>query len=182
MSVMAARPAKLVDIEDGKQLRRTFGTFATGVTVVTVGGDNCRGMTANSFTAVSLDPPLVLICVGREAVMHRSLSHTETFAVSVLSEGQEAVSRHFADHSRPAGRGQFEAVDWLSGPATGTPLIAGALAHVECVKERLYDGGDHTIFVGRVLSAGRTAAVDAPLVFQGGQFRRLAARGLEGGA
>lgn len=179
MSVLAAPPAELVDIDDGKQLRRTFGTFATGVTVVTVGGDDCRGMTANSFTAVSLDPPLVLVCVGRDAVMHRSLAHAETFSVSVLAADQEAVARHFANSSRPAGRGQFETVDWLAGTATGTPLIAGALAHLECVKERLYDGGDHTIFVGRVLAAGRTAAAGTPLLFHGGRFGHPATGGAE---
>ncbi|MEV5606271.1 flavin reductase family protein [Streptomyces sp. NPDC052299] len=180
MSPLAVSSAELVDIDDRKQLRRAFGAFATGVTVVTVGGDDCRGMTANSFTAVSLTPPLLLICVDKDAFMHRSLSHSETFSISVLSADQEAVARHFADHSRPAGPDQFRTVDWVPGPATGTPMIAGSLAHFECAKEELYDGGDHTIFVGRVLAADRMPSIEDPLLFHGGQFRHLHSRSAEG--
>ncbi|MCB5165626.1 flavin reductase family protein [Streptomyces bambusae] len=181
MSLMAAPSAELVDIDDRKQLRGVLGAFPTGVTVVTVGGEQPRGMTANSFTSVSLAPPLVLICVNNDAVMHQKLAEASTFSVSVLSAGQEDVARHFANHSRPAGTGQFEAVDWVPGRAGTAPLIAGAVAHLECEKWRVYDGGDHTIYLGEVLTAGRRAGSEA-LLFAGGRFRQVVAERSEGRA
>ncbi|MEV4516546.1 flavin reductase family protein [Dactylosporangium sp. NPDC049525] len=153
-------------------LRRALGAFATGVTVVTVGGVTAHGMTANSFTAVSLDPPLVSICVGRQAVMHASLEEAGAFAVSVLSSEQEGPARYFADQRRPLGWEQFEAVDWTPAPNTGAPLVVGALAHFECEVWRTYDGGDHTIFIGRILSMDR-AVDDEALLFLYGKFQHL---------
>jgi flavin reductase (DIM6/NTAB) family NADH-FMN oxidoreductase RutF len=152
---------------DPKELRQAFGTFATGVTVVTVGGSAPHGMTANSFTSVSLDPPLVLICIDRDAVMHSSLDTVGHFGVSVLSTQQEDVARHFSNRWRPLGAAQFEGVDWRPGRYTGTPLIAGALAAFECEQWRAYDGGDHTIFVGKVLGLDRDSTEDALLFFKG---------------
>jgi flavin reductase (DIM6/NTAB) family NADH-FMN oxidoreductase RutF len=173
MSTLAAAPPRDAVTGDPVRLRRALGSFATGVTVVTVGGSSPRGMTANSFTSVSLDPPLVLLCVGNDAVMNRVLAGTDTFAVSVLGAGQEDVARHFADRSRPVGAAQFDAVDWLPGRAGGAPLIAGAAAHFECARWRAYDGGDHTIHVGRVLALDALPGRE-PLVFHHGRFRRLA--------
>ena len=112
---------------DSTLLRRALGAFASGVTVVTVGGEHPHGMTANSFTSVSLDPPLVLVCVGRSAVMHAKMAGAGTFGVSVLAAHHERVGRHFADRTRPLGAAQFDAVDWLPGRLTGVPLIDGAL-------------------------------------------------------
>ncbi|MGI5186199.1 flavin reductase family protein [Dactylosporangium sp. CA-152071] len=157
---------------DPKMLRRALGAFATGVTVVTVGGVTAHGMTANSFSAVSLDPPLVSICVGRQAIMHSSLEKVGAFAVSVLSSEQEDLARYFANQRRPLGWEQFDAVDWSPGANTGAPLVDGALAHFECEVWRTYDGGDHTIFVGRVLSMGRTVD-DEALLFLYGRFHHL---------
>ena len=157
---------------DTSLLRRAFGAFATGVTVVTVGGESPHGMTANSFTSVSLDPPLVLVCVGRNAVMHGTLTASGTFAVSVLGAHQEDIARHFADRRRPLGLDQFDAFDWLPGPRTGAPLIAGAIAHFECELWRAYDGGDHSIFIGNLLALDRAGEQDA-LLFLHGRFRRL---------
>ncbi|MEV6926541.1 flavin reductase family protein [Dactylosporangium sp. NPDC051485] len=159
-------------MDDAKVLRRAYGTFATGVTVVTVGGSVPHGMTANSFTTVSLDPPLVLICVGRSAVMHEALQRTGTFGVSVLASDQERVARYFADPRRPLGGDQFDAVDWFAGPQTAAPLMVDALAQFECELWRCYDGGDHSIFVGRLLSLERGSAEDA-LLFCHGRFARL---------
>ncbi|MEU8775842.1 flavin reductase family protein [Streptomyces sp. NPDC048606] len=172
MSPLAATTAaadRLVDLDDRRQLRGAFGTFATGVTIVTVGGDVPRGMTANSFTSVSLDPPLLLVCVDKDADMHRSLERSATFGVSILGDGQEAVARHFADHSRPVGAGQFDTVDCRPGRACDAPLITGATAHFECEKWRAHDAGDHTIFLGRLLTASRTAGTGA-LLFHEGRF------------
>ncbi|MFC8849250.1 MULTISPECIES: flavin reductase family protein [unclassified Micromonospora] len=159
-------------VTDSKTLRRALGAFATGVTVVTVGGVSAHGMTANSFTPVSLDPPLVSICVGRQAIMHASLEEAGTFAVSVLASDQEGVARYFADQRRPLGREQFDAVDWMAAPHTGAPLVRGALAYFECEVWRTYDGGDHTIFIGRVLSMSR-AVNDEALLFLSGRFHHL---------
>jgi len=134
-------------------------------------------MTANSFTSVSLEPPLVLACVDRDANMHASLLAAGTFGVSVLAADQEPTARHFANRSRAPGLAQFDAVDWLPGLQTGAPLIRGAIAWFECQLRDTYDGGDHSIFVGRLLSASRpdTGAVEAPeaLLFYGGRFHRL---------
>lgn len=152
-------------------LRRVYGAFATGVTVVTTGGGNPHAMTANSFASVSLDPPLVLVCIDRDAVMHRTLAAEGTFGVSILAAQQEGVARHFADRRRPLGMAQFEGVDWAPGQCTGAPMIEGAIAHLECEVWRTCDGGDHTIFVGRVLSLARQDDLDA-LLFVHGRFRR----------
>lgn len=160
------------DVTDTTMLRRAFGAFATGVVVVTVGGDTPHGMTANSFTSVSLDPPLVLICVGHDAIMHASLDAAGHFGVSVLAAHQEAVAGHFADRRRPLGAAQFDTVDWAPGRVTGAPMISGALAGFECELWRRYEGGDHTIFVGRLLTLDRRAD-DEALLFFGGRFRRL---------
>ncbi|MEU3136252.1 flavin reductase family protein [Streptomyces sp. NPDC006854] len=182
----APRPVAPRDAGEA-DLRRAFAEFATGVTVVTVGGPFPRGMTANSFTSVSLCPPLLLVCVSNEAVMLRALRPARHFGVSVLGAGQEALARHFADDSRPAGLRQFDGVGWSPGATTSVPLIDAAPARFECEKWRAYDGGDHTILVGAVVawhgppvaeagSAVRGAAGDALLYFRG----RL--RGLDPGA
>jgi flavin reductase (DIM6/NTAB) family NADH-FMN oxidoreductase RutF len=157
---------------DPQTLRAAFGAFATGVTVVTTGGASPHGMTANSFTSVSLDPPLVLICVVRDAVMHTALTTTGRFAVSVLAVDQGPVARHFADRRRQLGMAQFDPVDWVAGECTGAPLILGAAAHFECEVRRLYDGGDHTIFLGAVLAFDKPGEPD-PLLFLDGKFRQV---------
>jgi flavin reductase (DIM6/NTAB) family NADH-FMN oxidoreductase RutF len=163
--------ASVPQVQDSKLLRSTFGSFATGVTVVTTGGDQPHGMTANSFTAVSLEPPLVLVCVDRNANMHTAMVRAGSFGVSVLSAGQEQVARHFAGR-RPIGDAEFVGTDCLRGAWCGAPLIAGAAAHFECELWRTYDGGDHTIFVGRLLSMAGSADEDV-LVFLRGKFGRL---------
>ncbi|WP_433136320.1 flavin reductase family protein [Actinomadura nitritigenes] len=161
---------------DQRTLRRAFGEFATGVTVMTVGDPHPHGMTANSFTSVSMDPPLALVCVGHEAVMYRRLA-AGCFGVSVLAAAQEPVARHFADLSRPLGLAQFEHIDCEPGPTTGVPLIRGALARFELRVCGVHDGGDHAIFVGRVLWSERSAPCpDGALVFHRGSFHRLGAR------
>ncbi|MFI5929080.1 flavin reductase family protein [Micromonospora sp. NPDC051543] len=159
------------DLTDVVTLRRAFGTFATGVTVVTVGGELVHGMTANSFTSVSLEPPLVLVCVERQAVMHRSLMGVGTFGVSVLAADQEHIARYFASRGRPLGPAQFDEVDWRPGRVTGAPLLDGALTRFECRLLRCYDGGDHSIFLGAVLSLERCVDAEA-LLFLNGRFHR----------
>jgi len=156
---------------DRAVLRRVLGAFATGVTVVTVGGDTPHGMTANSFTSVSLEPPLVLVCVERDAVMHHALEHCGRFGVSVLSAGQEHVARYFANRRRPLGADQFLGTPCVPGRHCGAPLIDGSAAQFECELWRSYDGGDHTVFIGRLLAA--VGGDDDVLVFLRGRFGRL---------
>jgi flavin reductase (DIM6/NTAB) family NADH-FMN oxidoreductase RutF len=154
-----------------RAMRGVLGMFATGITVVTAGGDVPHGMTANAFSSLSLDPPLVLVCVGREAVMHDTITGSGGFAVSVLHGCQEDVARHFASKQRPRGLAQFDAVDWMPGNFTGAPVLVGGLAWLDCGLETTYDGGDHSIFVGRVLDTGRSDERDALLFFGGGYHR-----------
>ncbi len=154
-------------------LREVMSQFATGITVLTAGGVCGHGMTANSFTSVSLDPPLVLCCVARPARFHESVLCAESFGVSFLAADQEPVARYFADRRRPHGPAQFDAVDWVPGQHTGAPLLTGALAWLECRLEKTYDGGDHSIFLGKVLSSSCGPNRQALLFYSGGYHHIL---------
>lgn len=160
-------------IPDIRELRGVLGRFATGVTVLSTGGANCHGMTANSFTSVSLDPPLVLTCVARTALMHAAILGARSYGVSVLGAHQERLARYFADRRRPTGVEQFDATDWFPGPHTGAPLLVESLAWLECAVEEVYAGGDHSVFLGRVLAAGRKPG-RGTLLFCDGEFHHLA--------
>jgi flavin reductase (DIM6/NTAB) family NADH-FMN oxidoreductase RutF len=152
------------------RLREVMAQFATGVVVLTVGGTNVHGMTANAFTSVSLDPPQVLCCVAHSAVMHTAMTKERHFGVSILAAGQEATARHFADKHRTLGPAQFQPLDWSPGPRTGAPLLAGALAWLECELGAAYPGGDHSVFLGQVVTAA-CGDGDAGLLYFGGGFR-----------
>jgi len=158
---------------DVRELRNVLSRFATGVTVLSTGGDNAHGMTANSFTSVSLSPPLVLTCVAKTAGMHGVILATRSFGISVLGSHQEQLARYFADRRRPSGIEQFDVTDWFPGPHTGVPLLAGSVAWLECELVATYDGGDHSVFLGQVLGMSREA-VGTPLLFCDGQFDQLA--------
>lgn len=151
-------------------LRDVMSHFATGITVLTAGGEHSHAMTANAFTSVSLDPPMVLCCVARTAQMHEAILRTRSFGVNVLSADQEWVARYFASRNRPKGMAQFDEVDWFAGPRTGAPLIAGSLAWLECELAQVYHGGDHSIFLGTVLDASRRSG--EALLFFGGGFHQ----------
>jgi flavin reductase (DIM6/NTAB) family NADH-FMN oxidoreductase RutF len=157
---------------DPRVLRDVLGRFATGITVVSSAGAAAHGMTANSFSSVSLDPPLVLVCVDRGALMHDTIVANDSFAVSMLGADQEHVARHFASRTRPAGIAQFDAVDWSPGPHTGAPLMVGALAWLECRLSQVYEGGDHSIFLGEVLGLGSGTGREALLYF-GGAYHQV---------
>ena len=129
-------------------------------------------MMANSFTSVSLDPPLILVCVNVRAAIHQAVLDGGSFAVSVLSARQEHVARYFANHSRPRGEQEFDLVSWSPAPNTGAPILHGALAWVECTLAGAYYGGDHSIFLGSVLASGQASERDALLCFRGA-FHRL---------
>ncbi len=151
-----------------------MGRFATGVTVITVQhGDLMHGMTANAFSSVSLDPPLVLVCIGRESRMASLLDGAGGFAVNFLSVDQEAVSRQFAGRDREPG----SRTEWLQhGPVA--PLVPGSLGAISCSIEQSYDGGDHWIVVGRVLELHEAdpASSRMPLLFYESRYADLRER------
>lgn len=149
-------------------LRDVMSQFASGITVITAGGEHAHGMTANAFTSVSLDPPLVLCCVARNARIHEAILRARNFGVSVLGADQEDLARYFADRLRPHGPAQFDVIDCLPGPNTGAPLLSGSLAWLECELIRVHHGGDHSIFLGKVLAASRGSGRHALLYFGGG--------------
>lgn len=152
-------------------LRSVLGRFVTGVTVVAAGRETPCGMTANAFTSVSLDPPLVLVCVDRSAAIYKTVLAEGSFGVSMLSARQEHVARYFADHSRPRGPEEFSRVEWSPGPSTGAPVLHGALAWLDCALVNSFEGGDHEIFIGSVQASGFGLADDA-LVFFCGAFHQ----------
>lgn len=163
-------PKQQVACPGGKALRSVLGRFATGVAVVAAGQGTPCGMTANSFTSVSVLPPLVLVCINRSAAVYQAVLESGSFAVSVLSARQEPVARYFADHSRPRGAAEFDSIDWSSGPGTGSPIIGDSLAWLDCSVAACHDGGDHVIFLGSVRASGCGPAHGA-LLFFGGRFR-----------
>ncbi len=126
--------------------------FATGVTVVTVeSGGQVEGMTANAFTAVSLDPLLVLICVDQSARTHAHLHARRRFGINVLSDEQRKISEHYANPDRdPAHTEAGEAGASFDRTRHGTPVLHGALAYLECRLQTAQDAGDHTIFIAEV--------------------------------
>ncbi len=152
----------------GPGFREVLGQFATGVTVVTaMAGDEPVGMAVNSFTSVSLDPPLVLFCAARSSGTWPRIRAAGRFAVNILGEHQEDVSRLFATK----GADRFASVSWRVG-ASGAPVLDDVLAYVDCVIDAEHDAGDHVIVVGRVLDLGLTAEC-GPLLFHGGGYGRL---------
>ena len=154
---------------DARTLRDALGCFATGVTIVTAmdGAGTPVGLTANSYTSLSLDPPLLLVCIANNAGTAATLRHGHRFAVNVLQIGQQPASNRFAER----GEDRFAATDWKVGEF-GTPVINGSLASFECERAALHDGGDHFILVGRVLRAMFEPGRD-PLLYFRGKYRRL---------
>ena len=146
--------------------RHVLGHFATGVTIITTldADGRAAGLTANAFSAVSLDPPLVLVCVDRASETHDLIARRGCFAVNVLASGQQDVARRFADDARER---RFESLDWAAAQ-TGAPVLAGVLAWVDCRLHATADGGDHTIFIGEVVAAAASAG--RPLLFYRGAY------------
>jgi flavin reductase (DIM6/NTAB) family NADH-FMN oxidoreductase RutF len=150
------------------EFRRALGHFATGVTVVTTSDSDGRptGLTASAFSSVSLDPPLVLVCVDHKSQSYPALLERGRFAVNILHGSQQAVSRRFASTRLD----KFDEVPFrMSG--LGLPLIDGALTQLECITVNTHVEGDHTIFVGRVERAHLNSG--EPLIYYRGQYDRL---------
>lgn len=154
---------------DSNDFRAALSRFASGVTVVTGLRESGEpfGITVSAFTSVSLDPPLVLVCIQRRAGSCESLSKSESFCVNVLSESQTEISNLFASKDAH----DFARVEFTDGLG-GVPVVAQTLASIECSKVNEFDGGDHVIFVGQV---ERVSVRDGnPLVYWHSDYRRIA--------
>lgn len=151
-----------------RMMRDVMSSFATGITVLTAAGEDWHGMTANAFSSVSLEPPVVLCCVSRTALMHEAVLRSRHFVVNVLGEGQAHLARYFASRDRPRGMAQFDGIEWQKARHSGAPILAGSLAWMECELTEVYHGGDHSIFLGTVVDAARRPG-DA-LLFFGGKY------------
>jgi flavin reductase (DIM6/NTAB) family NADH-FMN oxidoreductase RutF len=150
------------------EFRQALGHFASGVTVVTTCDEDSKptGMTASAFTSVSLDPPLILVCVDHQAQTYPALLGSGRFAVNILRADQEDVSRRFATTRLD----KFDTVPFALG-ALGLPLVEGALAQIECTTVSRHVEGDHTIFVGQVEHV--VIGTGEPLLYFRGRYDRL---------
>ena len=154
---------------DPRTLRDALGCFATGVTVVTCldGEGKPVGLTANSFTSVSLDPPLLLVCVAKQAACATPLSEADHFAVNVLQNQQQPASITFSTRVED----RFGQTPWSLGEH-GVPVLMDSLSVFECSRHAIHDGGDHFILIGEVKKATFEAGLD-PLLYFRGRYRRL---------
>ena len=149
--------------------RAVCGRFATGVAVAACLDEagTPHGLTVNSFTSVSLDPPLVLVCLDRKVQSLRAFERAPGFSINILRAEQQELSRRFSSVVED----RFENLAWRRGTHTGSPLFDEALGVFECRREQIVPAGDHLIFVGRVMEA-RCADGD-PLLYFGGRYREL---------
>jgi 3-hydroxy-9,10-secoandrosta-1,3,5(10)-triene-9,17-dione monooxygenase reductase component len=158
---------------DRDEFRNGLGAFATGVTIITTRGeDHPYAMTATAVCAVSLDPPLLLVCVNRLGRGAREIARDGAFVVNILAADQEHLSRHFASRDRPRGPEALREVAHHLAP-NGSPVLDGVAGYLECVLRASHEAGDHVIFVGEVvrLAVDRTAG---PLLVHHSRYRRLA--------
>ena len=154
---------------DPIQFRHLMGHFPTGVTIVTTAADGKKhGMTANSVTSVSLDPVMILVCLTREARTRAAIEQARRFAVNILGEHQEEISRRFA---KP-GTDHFEGLEAVEGPG-GIPLIPGCLAYLACSVHDVVVAGDHDVVLGTVEHCEVSPNGGSPLLFFQGGYQRL---------
>ncbi|MGA1987787.1 MAG: flavin reductase family protein [Candidatus Sulfotelmatobacter sp.] len=163
------------------EFRRTMGQFATGVTIITVdlqgeghgaGHGVVHGMTANAFASVSLEPPLVLVCVDHNTRTHAHLHAKKRFGINVLGEDQRAISDYYARAERDHEHAETEAGARFDRTEHGTPVLHGSLAYLECRLHYAQVAGDHTIFIAEVEDA--VVREGKPLLFFRGKYRRVA--------
>jgi flavin reductase (DIM6/NTAB) family NADH-FMN oxidoreductase RutF len=157
---------------DPAAYRRAAGQFPSGIVVVTTSAGHA--MTVSAFASVSLEPPLVLFCAEKIARFHDAVLEAGSWGVSILAEDAEKTARWLATRGRPLD-GQLDQVPHRLGTVTGAPLLDGALARLECQTFAVYDGGDHSIVVGRVVAVDGPADPRArgPLVHYAGRYRPL---------
>jgi flavin reductase (DIM6/NTAB) family NADH-FMN oxidoreductase RutF len=153
-------------------LRKMRGFFASGVTVATTVQDGkLRGMTVSAFAAVSLNPPLVMVCLANESESKDWIAESGIFAVNILSDEQEFLSERFAARA-PIVNTRFDGVPYHTA-STGSPILADSLAWYDCRVEATHDGGDHTLFIGRVEAIGFRAESEPPLLYFANRYQRL---------
>ena len=156
---------------DPAEFRRVLGSFATGVTVVTApaapGEDGPAGFACQSFSSLSLDPPLIAFMVGRTSTTWPRIARAGVFCVNVLASHQGGLCRSFA----VSGADKFAGVAHDAAPVSGSPRLAGALAWIDCTVHAVHTGGDHLIVVGRVDALGTDGEDGEPLLFHRGRFR-----------
>ena len=162
---------------DERRYRDVLGRFVTGVTVITTASPTPEGIqpwgtTVNAFTSVSLEPPLVLICVGRERSIHPVIARAGRFAVNILAEESQGLSDCFAGAPSPLPRSAFCGASYVLSP-TGLPILHAGVAHLECDVERTLDGGDHTIYLARVTGLGLSEVHPLPLLYYRGRYLRI---------
>lgn len=156
----------------GPEFRAALGAFATGVTVITTRGeDHLFGMTANAFSSVSLEPPLVLVCVISGTEGAKVIEQNNIFAINMLGAAQEAISRYFSSKERPRGLDAFREVPHAVA-VTGAPILEGISGFLDCRLHAAHAAGDHEIFIGEVVALGSYPDV-RPLLFHGGKYRFL---------
>jgi flavin reductase (DIM6/NTAB) family NADH-FMN oxidoreductase RutF len=158
---------------DAGAFREAMGSFPTGVTVVTVtSGDGSKhGITVNSFSSVSLDPMLVLVCLNATSRGVGLIERAGVFAVNVLSAGQQDISRWFANRCRPAGSTMFDGVPFERG-VTGCPVLVDATASFDCRLRQSHHAGDHLIMLGEVVALVHRPQLE-PLIFHAGSYKSL---------
>lgn len=158
---------------DGRQFRNVLGQFGTGITVITTFGDRDGervpvGFACQSFSALSLDPPLVLFCPTKQSRSWAAIESNGSFGVNVLAEEQQPVCARFGSREPD----KFAGIDWHTSEL-GLPLIDGALATIECSVDQVIDGGDHYIVLGRVLTLAESTTSGRPLLFYRGQYTAI---------
>ena len=168
---------------DPNMFKKALGRFASGVTVLTVhdsGSDH--GMTASAFTSLSLDPPLVLVCIRKGNRCYEMIENAGTFVVNILAQDQDTFSNRFAGglidsdgewKAWPEGQSTFDDLEITRGKHSTAPLLPGCLAHLECGLETVHSGGDHGIFIGRVVAIHVNDETSDPLLYFAGQYGRL---------
>jgi len=152
--------------------RSAMGRFATGVTVVTARGRHPHAMTANAVASVSLEPPMLLVCIEQDARVHDAVVEDGRFGVSVLAQGQGRISDWLASRGRPL-VGQLDQVPTETGAVLDLPLVRGALAQLECEVTDVHAAGDHSIVVGTVRGLTLGEHEDDPLVWFASAYRGL---------
>ena len=158
---------------DPPVFRRSASRFASGIVVVSTSLEGVsHAMTATAFTAVSLEPLLVLVCAEKVARFHDAVLATGTWAVSVLGEESEKAAAWLATRGRPLD-GQLDAFRHHAGPVTGAPILDDAISALECRTSAVHDGGDHSIVVGEVVSVTEHRGDGAPLLYYASRYRRL---------
>jgi flavin reductase (DIM6/NTAB) family NADH-FMN oxidoreductase RutF len=155
---------------DSRSFRQLMGCFATGITVVTLRNENNEpaGLTINSLTSVSLDPPLVLFCLDRKAHLYPTFRKATYFGVNILSEAQEEISQHFAYHSHKA-----QPKNMWDKPQDTCPLLRQTLGWMICKTTKIHKAGDHDIFIGEVIKLHKRAGEKNPLLYFHSRYRKI---------